>query len=323
MQTRIYRPTPHNLRMLAQRLQADEIVGVPAETVYGLAGNGLSATACARIFEAKRRPAHDPLILHLHDRSQAHALCHWNEAAERLADRFWPGPLTLILPKKPIVPDLATSGLPSVALRAPAHPVFRRLLQQVELPLAAPSANPFGYISPTSANHVKTSLDGRVRYILDGGDCAFGIESTVLDIRDPQQPRILRPGVVTAAMIADCLGNDPVNVSATETNHALAPGLQDKHYSPMTPLSLFETAVPPADEKPDAVVFFHHSTPDSSQHQFSLTSSGDGKEAAHRLFRLLRQLDEQGYRRIHLQVPPTGTRFREALLDRLSRAAKK
>lgn len=323
MQTRIYRPTPHNLRMLAQRLQSDDIVGVPAETVYGLAGNGLSATACARIFAAKQRPAHDPLILHLHDREQAHALCHWNEAAERLADRFWPGPLTLILPKKPIVPDLATSGLPSVALRAPAHPVFRSLLQQVELPLAAPSANPFGYISPTSAGHVKASLNGRVRYILDGGDCAFGIESTVLDIREPRQPRILRPGVVTAAMIADCLGVEPVNVSATESNHALAPGLQDKHYSPLTPLSLFESDAPVRRGGHEATVFFHHPDPDPTALEFSLTTSGDGEEAAHRLFRLLRELDARRFDRIYLQVPPMGTRLRDALLDRLSRAAKK
>src|SRR5690606_34037411 len=155
---RIYRGTPRNLSLLAKALRAGELVAVPTETVYGLAANALDAKACGKIFRAKGRPANDPLIVHLHSLSQLPTIAQPNDAALKLARAFWPGPLTLVLPKQAIVPSVVSAHLPSVAVRMPRHPLFRKLLKLADLPLAAPSANPFGYISPTTAAHVQSSL---------------------------------------------------------------------------------------------------------------------------------------------------------------------
>ncbi len=321
MQTRTFRPTPRNLRFLANRLQADELVAVPSETVYGLAGNGLSTAACARIFAAKSRPKHDPLILHLSSAADAAVLCHWNEAAESVARAFWPGPLTIVLPKRERVPDLATSGLPSVALRVPSHPVLRELLALCQLPLAAPSANPFGYISPTSAQHVRDSLSGRIPYILDGGPCPVGIESTILDLRDPAAPRILRPGIIPAADLSRVLGL-PVPAVEGAGQETVAPGMLDKHYSPRTPLEI--VAERPVVLAPDSAFVAFTAGPAVDQpHSFVLSPDGQGATAARNLYALLRRLDGSGYRRIQIQAPPADAAHLEALLDRLTRAAKK
>src|SRR4051812_26398207 len=189
---RTYRATPRNIAWLARRLRAGELVAVPTETVYGLAANALDPVAVERIFRAKDRPHHDPLIVHIHALADLAALCEVNALAKKLARRFWPGPLTLVLPKKPAVPDLVTAGQRSVAVRMPAHPVLRRLLRATRLPLAAPSANPFGYVSPTTAQHVADGLGKRIRHILDGGAARVGLESTIVDLRDEARPRILR-----------------------------------------------------------------------------------------------------------------------------------
>jgi L-threonylcarbamoyladenylate synthase len=188
---RLYRGTPRNIPFLARQLQAGELVAVPTETVYGLAANALDARACAKIFKAKGRPTADPLIVHVYALSQLKDLCEVNDAALTLAKAFWPGPLTLVLPKKPVVPDIVTAGRDSVAVRMPRHPVFRRLLKAAGLPLAAPSANPFGYVSPTTAQHVLDGLGGKIRYILDAGPAALGLESTIVDLRGC--PTLLRP----------------------------------------------------------------------------------------------------------------------------------
>jgi L-threonylcarbamoyladenylate synthase len=206
MHARVFRGTPANLARLARALQRDELVAVPTETVYGLAGNALSPRACEAIFQAKGRPSNDPLIVHIHRLAQLDALAHRNAAVGPLARAFWPGPLTLVLPKKAAVPGIVTSGLPSVAIRMPAHRVFRALLKLCGLPLAAPSANPFGYVSPTSPAHVLDGLGTKIRHILDGGPAAIGLESTILDIRDPRRPAILRPGAISAADIGRVLG---------------------------------------------------------------------------------------------------------------------
>ncbi len=322
MNTQIYSPTPENLAFLAEKLRAGELVAVPAETVYGLAGNGLSTAACERIFAAKDRPAHDPLILHLSSADDAPKHCEWTASAQKLADTFWPGPLTLVLPKRSHVPDIATSGLPSVALRVPQHPVFQALLRLLDFPLAAPSANPFGYISPTCAQHVLDNLSGRIRYILDGGECAVGVESTVLDLRDPSQPRVLRPGVVTAAAIGECLDIQLTSDHATTIASSVAPGQLDKHYSPRTPLELVDQL--PGEHAPDvALVSFRRLTASARAPCYHLSDDGSGETAAHNLFKLLRALDQKTYRRIYIERPPQGVRFREALLDRLNRAAQK
>jgi L-threonylcarbamoyladenylate synthase len=245
-QARIYRGNPRNLALLAARLRSGELVAVPTETVYGLAGNAFDAKAAAKIFRAKGRPADDPLIVHLHDLHQLFEVCRPNEAALQLARAFWPGPLTLVLPKHPRIPDLVTAGRPSVAVRMPAHPLFRKLLKLTALPLAAPSANPFGYISPTSAEHVRQGLGSKIDAILDGGPAAIGLESTILDLRNPRRPTLLRPGAITAEQLAAVLGR-PVrslrrparqNKKSSAPRGQIAPGLLLRHYSPRTPLRL-------------------------------------------------------------------------------------
>jgi L-threonylcarbamoyladenylate synthase len=203
---KIFRGTKGDLLFLAQRLRAGELVAVPSETVYGLAADALSAKACRGIFRAKDRPAADPLIVHVASIAQAGSIAELSEPARKLMRKFWPGPLTLVLPKKPAVPDVVTSGQPSVAVRMPGHPLFLKLLALTGTPLAAPSANPFGYVSPTTAQHVQDGLGKRIRYILDGGPCEVGVESTILDLRDPLRPRLLRPGKITKRELEKVLG---------------------------------------------------------------------------------------------------------------------
>lgn len=181
-------------------------MAVPSETVYGLAANALDENACRRIFAAKGRPSTDPLIVHVLDVKAAEHLAEFNEPARKLAAAFWPGPLTLVLPKRSPVSDVVTSGLPSVAVRVPRHPVFRQLLRAARCPLAAPSANPFGYISPTTAQHVVEGLGGRIAHVLDGGACAVGVESTIVDVRNPHQVSVLRPGMISSDDISSVLG---------------------------------------------------------------------------------------------------------------------
>ncbi|WP_221029414.1 L-threonylcarbamoyladenylate synthase [Actomonas aquatica] len=324
MNTRIVEPTPEIITLLAKHLHEGGLVAVPAETVYGLAAHGLDADACGRIFAAKQRPADDPLILHVATTPQARSLTRWNDAAEILAERFWPGPLTLVLPKDHAVPDIATSGLPSVAVRSPQHPVFRSLLETSGLPLAAPSANPFGYISPTTAAHVLQGLDGRIPYILDGGPCPIGIESTILDLRDPAAPKLLRPGAITAEDIAEVLGTPPLIGYQSPADRRLAPGLQHKHYSPRTPLVM--VASPPAALAKDEA--YVHFTPLAAldypaNNCRALSLDGNGEEAAQKLFATLRELDQAKLATIYIENPPPQLKWREAIFDRLSRAAVK
>ena len=210
-----YRGTKADLQFLARRLRAGDLVAVPSETVYGLAADALSAKACRKIFNAKGRPSSDPLIVHVGSIAQAASIAEIGPAARKLMRQFWPGPLTLVLPKKPVIPDIVTSGRPSVAVRMPAHPLFLKLLAETGTPLAAPSANPFGYVSPTTARHVQDGLGKRIKYILDGGPCEVGVESTIVDLRDPQRPRLLRPGQVTKADLERVLRKQVVRGPAT------------------------------------------------------------------------------------------------------------
>ena len=203
---RIYRGTPRNLARLAARLRAGELVAVPTETVYGLAADAFNARACRKIFQAKGRPSSDPLIVHLASARELAQVAVPNAAALRLAKKFWPGPLTLILPKTGAVPGEVTAGLDSVAVRVPAHPLFRRLLRLTGRPLAAPSANPFGYVSPTTAEHVRQGLGRKINHILDGGPARVGLESTIVDLRDPRRPRLLRPGGISRQELERALG---------------------------------------------------------------------------------------------------------------------
>lgn len=332
MPARLLTPTPANLRRLAAVLRRGGLVAVPTETVYGLAAHALDPRACRAIFRAKRRPAFDPLIVHVLDLAAAEALAVWNDEARALARAFWPGPLTLVLPRRDGVPDVVTSGGDSVALRCPAHPVMRRLLRLAGIPLAAPSANPFGYVSPTTAAHVAESLGTRIPYILDGGPCRVGVESTIADLRTPRRPVILRPGAVTAREIRAVLGRGSIRTSrAAPSAHPVAPGLLARHYSPRTPLLLAPAAALRARVNrlaPDeAVVLWRKPArlPAPARGRvFWWTTHGDVAEAARRLYRVLRELDARGFRRAHVaRVPATAGPWADALNDRLRRAANR
>ncbi len=321
--TRILRGTPRNLRLLARRLREGELVAVPTETVYGLAANALDATACTGIFRAKGRPQNDPLIVHLHSAREMDGVCVPNAAALKLAAAFWPGPMTLVLPKKPVIPDVVTAGRNTVAVRVPSHPLFRKLLKLAARPLAAPSANPFGYVSPTTAEHVRDGLRSRIRYILQGGPTSIGVESTIVDVRDEAHPRLLRPGAITRAQLEAVLGCEVAEArpAARKKTRAaqLAPGMLSRHYSPRTPVRLHEELTR-GGAKNEAYVFFKRHARLQGRNVFWLSETGDVGEAARRLFSVLRKLDHAGYARLNVELAP-GSGLADAINDRLRRAA--
>jgi L-threonylcarbamoyladenylate synthase len=333
----VYRGTARNLAKLAGVLRRGEIVAVPTETVYGLAGDALNPAACRKIFKAKGRPTNDPLIVHIHALAQLDELAERNAAVDKVAHAFWPGPLTVVLPKKACVPDLVTSGRPSVAVRMPAHPLFLKLLRACGRPLAAPSANPFGYISPTTAAHVRESLGGKIAHILEGGDAEIGLESTILDLRDPRKPAILRPGAISAQEIARVLGRRVSGAKKKSTiakSGALAPGMLSKHYSPRTAITLhrrlsekFVRTLPAGEAalftfKPETSAA-NRTPAKGGKRVFWLSERGDLRRAARRLFAELRALDDGKWKQIHAELAPGRDAFALAINDRLTRAAAK
>ena len=321
---RIYRGTPHNLAFLAARLRAGDLVAVPTETVYGLAANALDPLACARIFRAKGRPTTDPLIVHIHTFAQLRAMGEPNPAAMNLARRFWPGPLTLVLRKKSAVPNIVTAGKSSVAVRMPSHPLFRRLLKLARIPLAAPSANAFGYVSPTTAKHVRDGLGGRIAHILDGGPSEIGLESTIIDVRKPRLPRLLRPGAITLHDVEQVLRvrvrrlRRPA-VPATENQAQIAPGLLARHYSPHTPVAIHRK-INRTDPTEEAFVFLRKPAGPRQPNVYWLDARGNLKGAARRLFAVLRRIDAMQFKKIHVELAP-GHGIATAINDRLRRAA--
>ena len=325
---KIYRGTPRNLARLARALIAGDVVAVPTETVYGLAGDALNTSAVKKIFRAKGRPTNDPLIVHVHSLAQLDQLAERNVAVDKLAHAFWPGPLTLVLPKKTAVPDLVTSGRPSVAVRMPNHPLFRKLLLACGRPLAAPSANPFGYISPTSAAHVLDGLGKKIRFILDGGDCDIGVESTILDLRDPKYPAILRPGAIERRAIERVLRVrvKPAHGETIKTSKAaVAPGLLARHYSPRTPIKLYEEL--PQTSAVGAFLYFRrpaaYAKIPAPKNVFWLSEKGELPAAAKSLFATLRALDQGKWTLIHAERAPGTNALALAINDRLTRAAAK
>jgi len=299
-------------------LQNGHPVALPTETVYGLAADATSAEACQRVFEAKGRPANDPLIVHIRTLAQADQFAQANPSAQKLADAFWPGPLTLLLPQKPgTLPVLVTSGLPTVAVRSPANPVFQKVIELSQLPLAAPSANRFGRLSPTSAIAVEEELGEKIELILDGGDCQIGIESTILDLTDEQTPRILRPGVITAAQIEKIIGRSVLGAHALSPT---VPGSLPQHYQPQTPMQLFEKETPPQASIDSAVIYFYH--PKTNKHEYSLSLDGSKQSAMNRLYGLLRKIDKQHYQNIFIEAIPASDE-NAALINRIGRACAK
>lgn len=320
---RIFRDTARNLTFLGRQLRNGRLVAAPTETVYGLAANAFDAQACAQIFSAKGRPPTDPLIVHLLSVKDLSSVCQPNETAWLLARAFWPGPLTLVLPKTSAVPDIVTAGGSSVAVRVPSHRLFRRLLKAANVPLAAPSANPFGYVSPTTAKHVADGLGQKISFILDGGPTPIGLESTIIDLRKEQLPTLLRPGAVTREQIERILGR-PIAIlkrsSQTPVTEAqAAPGMLERHYSPKTPISLYRKLI--VRNKPDeAFVFFRRPERKHGANIFWLDENGDLKAAGRRLFAILRELDKREFIHINIELAP-GTGLADAINDRLRRAA--
>jgi L-threonylcarbamoyladenylate synthase len=304
-------------------LREGQVIGLPTETVYGLAADGLNPAALARIFEVKRRPLFDPLILHVAEAEAAFELAlRVPDQARLLAARFWPGPLTLVLPKKEIVPDLATSGLPNVALRVPAHPVAQELLRAFGNPLAAPSANRFGRISPTDAQAVHDELGLEVPLILDGGPCVVGLESTVLDLSGAQ-PVLLRAGGIPLEELKAMIG--PIERATAVDERPAGPGQLKHHYAPRKPLRLVRTTAEiPARPDVGRLDFGRRDGGDSfTGITINLSPSGDLREAAANLFRAMRALDDDA--RVNeimaIRLPEHGLGV--AINERLERAASR
>jgi L-threonylcarbamoyladenylate synthase len=302
-------------------LEAGQLVAIPTETVYGLAGNAYDEKAVSEIFRVKNRPSFDPLIVHIgHWEQTEDFVLEVPEAARKLASLFMPGPLTLLLPKKERIPDLVTAGFPEVAVRMPDHPLTLELLHAVDFPLAAPSANPFGYISPTTAQHVADQLEELVPYILDGGPCTVGIESTILGFVDGV-PTIFRKGGLTIEMIEAQIG--PVEIRAHSSSNPQAPGMLQSHYAPRKPLKMgpVRELLPQFDpNRTGLLVFRRFFAGVPRAHQVVLSQNGDFAEAARNLFAGMRYLDGLDLDLILAEpVPEMG--LGRAINDRLRRAS--
>jgi len=321
IETRVYaldpqQPDPDVIAQAAAVIRAGGLVAFPTETVYGLGAHALNERAVAQIFEVKGRPTFDPLIVHVADRAGAEALVtEWPAPARVLADHFWPGPLTLVLPKRAEVPDLVTAGEPTVAVRVPSHPLALELLRAARVPVAAPSANLFGRISPTTAAHVEEQLGGAVKWILDGGPTTVGVESTIVAFPDGR-PVLLRPGGVPLEVIEGLIG--PVETPGPEVRATMAPGQLPQHYAPRTPLYILPRRPPPGVGPIGRLALIPPADPGDVLEILSPT--GDLAEAAARLFAAMRRLDQAGVAAIVADpVPAIG--LGRAIMDRLRRAA--
>jgi L-threonylcarbamoyladenylate synthase len=302
-------------------LEQGELVAIPTETVYGLAGNATDPEAILKIFKVKNRPYFDPLIVHVPSLEKAHDLVEeFPKKAIDLATHFWPGPLTLILKRKPIIPDLVTSGLETVGVRCPDHSLTLELLKSLSFPLAAPSANPFGYISPTSAMHVNDQLGDKINYILDGGPCNIGLESTIVGFEDAI-PTIYRLGGLSVDAIESIVGKTSMQLNIS--SNPLAPGQLKTHYAPRKKMFVGEIGSLLAQHKDKRVgilAFTKSIAGVASDRQLILSPKGSIEEAAQKLFASLRELDKMDIDIIVAQrVPETG--LGSAINDRLIRAA--
>lgn len=319
------------LGLAAAQLAAGRLVAFPTETVYGLGAHALDAAAVARIFAAKSRPATNPLIVHVADEFAARQLAEeWPPAAHLLAARFWPGPLSIVVRRRALVPDIVTAGGPTVALRVPAHPVALALLRKSGLPIAAPSANRSLEVSPTTAQHVAQSLGEAVDLVLDAGPTTAGIESTVIDLSE-RPWRVLRPGPITPAQVAECLGETVVvgSIGSTQRSTARSPGMQARHYAPRALVACLSAADAPATieqaHRAGRSVGVIHRRCEAmvlpADGKFPAVSLPDDAAGfASGLYAALRELDEQGVDVIFVVEPPDGEEWL-AVRDRLARAS--
>jgi len=313
----------NNINKAVQFLDAGEVVAIPTETVYGLAGNAFDSSAVAKIFEAKNRPYFDPLIVHTFELNQVYQLVtEIPESLLKLADKFWPGPLTLLLQKKEIIPDIVTSGLPQVGIRIPHQSLTLELLKQLKFPLAAPSANPFGYVSPTSAQHVFDQLQGKIPYILDGGNCKVGLESTIVGI-EKGKVNIFRIGGLSIESIEAVIGKVKININ--QGDNPAAPGMLSSHYATNKPIiigSIDENLEKYKTSKIGIISFKNNYSNIASKYCYTLSVKGNVNEAAQQLFAAMRKLDNSDVDIILSEVFPDEGLGR-AINDRLQRASFK
>ena len=312
--------TGTNISKAADLLVNGELVAIPTETVYGLAANALNADAVLKIFETKGRPTFNPLIVHVHDVNEFSIYAsEVPDLVRTLAEKFSPGPITYVLPKKNNIPDIVTGGGETVALRVPGHALTLKLLSQLDFPLAAPSANPFGYISPVDARHVKDQLDGKIPYILDGGQCMIGIESTVVTVIDGKVV-VYRLGGVSLEDLVDVVGE--VELRINNSSNPNSPGQLKSHYAPRIPLRFgkMDALLEEFSGKKKAILSFTKNYSDDCIANQVLSYAGDLHEAARNLFTALRKLDNSEAEIILAEkFPEHGLGL--AINDRLERAA--
>lgn len=310
-----------DVQLASTILTSGGLVAIPTETVYGLAANAFNSNAVLSIFKAKNRPHFDPLIVHVHSYAQvAEISTSFPAPARALAKAYWPGPLTLILPKSDLISDLVTSGLPFVGIRMPRHSLTRKLLSKLSFPLAAPSANPFGYVSPTTAQHVEDQLGDVIDYVLDGGPCSVGLESTIVSFANEDKPAILRFGGVSEEDIRSVIGDVAVDIqSGSKPN---SPGQLDSHYATRTLLKVVEANELSTLVKGENEVVIGFGNDVSAQFTYNLSPTGDLDEAAANLFRFLRLADDSSADKIIVStVPDVG--LGKAINDRLRRASQR
>lgn len=314
----------HNIDIAATLLKKGEAVAIPTETVYGLAANALNIKAVAKIFQIKQRPTFDPLIIHLPSFDKVSDYVEdIPDIFEKLAKKFTPGPLTFLLKKKNNIPDLVTAGSPYVAVRIPSHPVTKSLLEKLDFPLAAPSANPFGYISPTTAQHVADQLGDKIYYILDGGPCDVGLESTILSMNSLGEVEVLRKGGLSIESITAVIGD--VKINDISTSNPEAPGMLTSHYAPKVPLvlgNIHELASKSDPHRTGIIAFKQFVTGIPQKHQIVLSPSANFGDAAFHLFAGMRYLDECDIDVIYAELVPEHD-LGIAINDRLRRAAHK
>jgi L-threonylcarbamoyladenylate synthase len=309
-------PSRAEIEHAASLLRAGKLVAFPTETVYGLGANALDAAAAARIFEAKGRPATSPIIVHVSNMEMAREVAaEWPAAAQILAQTFWPGPLTLVLKKQPAVPRNVTAGLETVGVRMPSHPVALALIEAARIPVAAPSANRFTQLSPTTAAHVRVGLGDRVDYILDGGPCMVGIESTVLSLAEGA-PVLLRPGGVSRQQLEEVIGPVAVQTKSPGEAHP-SPGMHPRHYSPRTKLLLVRDGEVPQE---GAGAYLQLHWPPKWEVREIVLMPVDAAEYAAKLYRTLHELDSRDRDWIAVDTPDNTPEW-EAIWDRLRRAA--